>query len=102
MNLDNFTDISRSDVLRALGLGPRVRDYIWPAIGVFATGALVGAGAALLFAPKSGAKLRAEIRDEFRSQLEDIERKLGMHKHPIEADAEELDKDEQDDQHEAA
>lgn len=78
MNLDNITDISRKDVLGALGLAPRLRDYIWPALGVFSTGVLLGAGAALLFTPKSGAKLRKEIRGEFRSWVDEVERKLGI------------------------
>ena len=80
MNLDNLSDISRMDVLRALGLGPRVRDYIWPALGLFSTGVLLGAGAALMLAPKSGAKLRAEIRDELRSRVDELERKLSIKK----------------------
>lgn len=78
MNMDNITDMSRMDVLRNLGLAPRVRDYIWPALGLFSTGVLLGAGAALLLAPKSGAKLRAELRDELRSRVDEIERKLGV------------------------
>jgi hypothetical protein len=77
MNLENLSDISRMDILRALGLTPRMRDYIWPAIGLFSTGALIGAGAALLLAPKSGAKLRADISHEIRSRLDDLERRLG-------------------------
>lgn len=78
MNLENLNDISRMDVLRTLGLAPRVRDYIWPAIGLFSTGALLGAGAALLLAPKSGAKLRAEVSHQVRSRLDEIERRLGL------------------------
>jgi hypothetical protein len=77
MKFDNLSDISRKDVLGALGLAPRPREYIWPALGLFSTGVLIGAGAALMFAPKSGRKLRAEIRDEFRSRMEDLEQKLG-------------------------
>jgi hypothetical protein len=86
MKLDNLTDLSRMDVLRSLGLAPRMRDYIWPALGLFTTGVLLGAGAALLLAPKSGAKLRAEIRDELRSRVDEIERKLGV-KHSNQGEA---------------
>lgn len=76
MNLDKLTGISRMDVLRALGMAPHVRDYIWPAFGLFSTGVLLGAGVALMLAPKSGAKLRADIRDELRSRIEALEQKL--------------------------
>lgn len=86
MNLDNLTDISRRDVLGALGLAPRVRDYIWPALGLFSTGVLLGAGVALMLAPKSGAKLRAEIRDEVRTKLDELERKFGGKKSKHEDD----------------
>lgn len=79
MNFDNLSDISRLDILRTLGLSPRMRDYLWPAIGLFSTGVLLGAGVALMLAPKSGAKLRAEIRDEF-------ERKLHAKKHEEEGE----------------
>ncbi|KIG19216.1 hypothetical protein DB30_04681 [Enhygromyxa salina] len=103
MNIDNLTDISRSDVLRALGLGPRASDYMWPALGVFASGLVLGAGAALLFAPKSGAKLRAEIRDELRTQIEEIERKLGMMKtDEDEPDPDEVEMNEEEGQEQAA
>jgi gas vesicle protein len=43
------------------------RDYIWPALGVFGAGVAVGAGVALLIAPKSGARLRQDISDRASS-----------------------------------
>ena len=78
MNLDNLTNLSRSDVLRTLGLGPRFSDYFLPALGVFAAGAAIGATTALMLAPKSGAKLRKQIRDEMRSRLDDLEHRINM------------------------
>lgn len=69
---DLLNHISRQDVLRAFGLGPRVRDYIWPALGLFSTGVLIGAGVALMFTPKSGSELREDVADQLRSKLEEM------------------------------
>ena len=51
------------DVLSKLGLQTRMSagDYLFPALGVFGMGMLVGAGVALMVAPKSGASLRQDI-----------------------------------------
>ncbi len=51
------------DVLSKLGLQTRMTagDYLFPALGVFGMGMLVGAGVALMVAPKSGASLRQDI-----------------------------------------
>jgi gas vesicle protein len=76
MNLENLTNLSRKDVLNSLGLAPKPTDYLLPAIGIFAAGALVGATTALMFAPKSGAKLRRQIRDEMKSKFEELEERL--------------------------
>lgn len=45
---------------------------VLPGVGLFGTGMLVGAGVALLLAPKSGARLRAEISqksEKFKRQV---------------------------------
>lgn len=76
INLDTLSDLSPQDVIKALGLGPRFRDYALPALGLLSVGLMVGAGTALLFAPKSGAKLRADISDEVRTRLDAIEKRL--------------------------
>jgi gas vesicle protein len=51
------------DVLSKLGLQTRASttDYLFPVIGIFGAGILVGAGVALMFAPKSGAMLREDL-----------------------------------------
>ena len=51
------------DVLSKLGLQTRASttDYLFPVLGIFGAGILVGAGVALMFAPKSGAMLREDI-----------------------------------------
>jgi hypothetical protein len=76
MNLENLTNMSRMDVLRSIGLAPRVTDYILPALGIFAAGAVLGAGTALMLAPRSGEKLRKQIREEMRSKLGELEQLL--------------------------
>ena len=73
MNLENLTNMSRMELLRSLGLAPRWTDYVLPALGIFAAGAVLGAGTALLLAPRSGEKLRKRIREEMRSKLSELE-----------------------------
>lgn len=55
--------MTTDDVLARLGLQARAttRDYLFPAIGLFAAGILVGSGLGLLFAPRRGSELRAEL-----------------------------------------
>ncbi|HLT39659.1 MAG TPA: YtxH domain-containing protein [Enhygromyxa sp.] len=76
MNLENLTNMSRMDLLRSIGLAPRFSDMILPALGIFAAGAIVGAGTALMLAPRSGNKLRRQIREEVRSKLGELEQML--------------------------
>ena len=81
MDIDKLTfdtpfNLTRRDIRDALGLTPTFRDYAWPALGMLTAGLAVGAGAALLLAPKSGEKLRAEISDEVRTKLDSIETRL--------------------------
>lgn len=73
MNLENLTNMSRMDLLRSIGLAPRFGDYILPALGIFAAGAVLGAGTALMLAPRSGEKLRRQLREEMRSKLGELE-----------------------------
>jgi hypothetical protein len=56
--------LSTSDVLSALGLERRRTpiDVIIPAAGLFFAGLMVGAGVALLVAPKSGRETRNELK----------------------------------------
>lgn len=57
-------------LLGELGLEKRrsAGDYLLPALGVFAAGAVVGGLLGLLFAPKSGRELRGEIEKKLRSE----------------------------------
>lgn len=53
---------SRDDVLRALGGKPA--DDMMSSFGIFAAGIVLGAGLAVLFAPKPGAEIREAISEK--------------------------------------
>jgi hypothetical protein len=55
--------MTTDDVLARLGLETRktATDYLLPALGVFGAGLVVGAGVALMLAPKSGSELRGDL-----------------------------------------
>ena len=55
--------MTTDDVLARLGLQTRMTttDFIMPALGLFGAGLIVGAGLGLLFAPRPGHEMRAEI-----------------------------------------
>jgi hypothetical protein len=57
-----MTDINSESILEALGLQRRSSaDRVAPVAGALILGGLIGAGIALLFAPKSGEELRREL-----------------------------------------
>lgn len=67
--------MTKGDILRILGASERrsTMDYVLPAIGYFAAGALVGTVAALLLTPKSGREMRQELSEkasDLRDQIE--------------------------------
>jgi len=55
--------MTTDDVLARLGLQTRrtTTDFLLPALGVFGAGMMLGAGLGLLFAPRTGSEIRAEI-----------------------------------------
>jgi hypothetical protein len=57
------TDVELEDVLGLVGLTRR-RSYLLENIALIGTGALIGAGAALLFAPASGHETRQRLSKE--------------------------------------
>lgn len=72
MNLRDLRDISKKDILGAIGLEPKRSTGSWAlgTFGLFGLGILVGAGVALLIAPKPGQELRREITRKLGARRE--------------------------------
>ena len=81
MNLKDLRNLDKDDVLGLIGLESKQSTgaYLAGTLGTFGIGLLVGAGIALLLAPKPGAELREDIRDKLRraSNEESIPSALG-------------------------
>jgi gas vesicle protein len=69
MKLRDLTDFDRDDVLGALGLQSKSSTTSWVlgTLGLFGLGMVIGAGVALMLAPKPGAELRRELEDRIRN-----------------------------------
>jgi hypothetical protein len=76
MKLPNLKDMDKDDVLGLLGLSttPSATGQIVEALGIFGVGVLVGAGVALLLAPKPGHELRDDLRARIGSGRDEIAR----------------------------
>jgi len=68
MNLKDLKNLDKDDLLGMLGLEQKHSTAGWLAgtLGTFGIGMLVGAGIALILAPKPGRELREDIRDRLR------------------------------------
>ena len=68
MTIEDFLQAlpSKQDIASAVGLEarPSVTSDMLTAFGIFATGAILGAGLALLFAPKAGQEIRHDIAEK--------------------------------------
>lgn len=75
MNLKDLRSMDKDDILGMLGLESKSSTSAWLAgtLGTFGVGLLVGAGIALMLAPKPGRELRENIRDRLRRAPQDIE-----------------------------
>jgi hypothetical protein len=75
MTFKDLRDVDADDVLRFIGLQRRrsVGGYVATGVGFFAAGLLMGAGAALLLAPKTGQDLREDLRERLRRGKQDAE-----------------------------
>jgi hypothetical protein len=75
MNLKDLRNMDKDDILEMMGLQSKQTTTAWlaGALGTFGVGLLVGAGIALLLAPKPGRELREDIRGRFRRNGEDRE-----------------------------
>jgi len=65
---DILRDLSKDDILSAVGLAskPSTTEKMLGGVGFFGLGLLVGAGTALLLAPKSGIGLREDLGERLR------------------------------------
>jgi YtxH-like protein len=63
MKLNDIRNLSKDDVLAALGLQSRTSalSSVFGSIGLIGLGMIIGAGAALMMAPKSGRELREDL-----------------------------------------
>jgi hypothetical protein len=86
-----MADINVETLLGALGLARKdSSDSVAPVMGAFLIGGLVGAGLALLFAPKSGEKLRDDLRDRVGEAKDDL---MSMYKKKMGHDEDESSQD---------
>jgi hypothetical protein len=76
MKLSNLKDLDKDDVLAMLGLSSKqsTTGLLTEALAVFGVGVLVGAGVALLVAPKPGRQMREEIHARISAGREELAR----------------------------
>ena len=68
MKMQDIKNLDKDDVLGMLGLEARRSDTsrVLKTLGTFGIGLVVGAGVALLLAPKAGSDLRQDLRSKLR------------------------------------
>lgn len=73
MKISDISNLSKEDILSALGLESKATttERLLGSIGIFGVGLLVGAGVALLLAPKSGQDLREDLQQRLRNLRQD-------------------------------
>jgi hypothetical protein len=73
MKLSDIRDLSKDDILSAMGLAskPTTPERLLGILSIFGVGLLVGAGTALLLAPKSGQDLREDLGQRIRKLRSD-------------------------------
>jgi len=74
MKLRDLTDLDKDDILGALGLQSKPSGSTWMlgTFGLFGLGVLVGAGVALLLAPKPGEELRRDIGTRLKTVRDQV------------------------------
>jgi hypothetical protein len=74
MKLANLKDMDKDDLLGVLGLStrPTTSAQVIETLATFGIGLLVGAGVALLLAPKPGRELRQELRTRLTPSREQV------------------------------
>lgn len=75
MKLQDVKSMDKDDVLALLGLETKHSDAgrMLTAMGTFGVGLLVGAGVALLLAPKPGRELRQDLRARMRTSKGEVD-----------------------------
>jgi gas vesicle protein len=79
MKLKDLRHLDRDEILGMLGLETKSSDAarVAGSLGTFGIGLLVGAGIALLLAPKPGRQLREDLREKLRRAPNDAEDRIG-------------------------
>jgi gas vesicle protein len=79
MNLKDLKNLDKDELLGLLGLESKRSTSTWLAgtLTTFGIGILVGAGVALMVAPKAGRELRGDIRDRLRRAPDDLSEAVG-------------------------
>jgi len=74
MKLRDLTDMDKDDILGALGLQTKGSTTSWVlgTLGLFGLGMVIGAGVALMLAPKPGIELRRDLEDRIRNVRERV------------------------------
>jgi gas vesicle protein len=75
MRISDIRDMSKDDILSAMGLAskPSTGEWILGTFGLFGMGLLVGASVALLLAPKPGTELRRDLGRKFSNIRSTVE-----------------------------
>jgi gas vesicle protein len=79
MNLKDLKNLDKDEILGMLGLETKQSTSGWVAgtLTTFGIGMLVGAGVALMLAPKAGRELRGDIRERLRRAPDDLSEAVG-------------------------
>jgi gas vesicle protein len=69
MKLRDLTEFDKDDILAALGLQTKgsTTGWLFGTLGLFGLGMVVGAGVALMLAPKPGSELRRELEGRIKT-----------------------------------
>ncbi len=74
MKLRDLTDLEKDDILGALGLQTKssATSFVLGTLGLFGLGMVIGAGVALMLAPKPGIELRRDLETRIKTARERI------------------------------
>jgi hypothetical protein len=80
MTFKNLRNLDKDEILSLLGLETKTSTAGWLAstLGMFGMGLLVGAGVALMLAPKAGHELRGDIKSRLRRAPDDLSDTVGI------------------------